>query len=310
MKRILYLSLIIVFILSCGKSELEEVLIDPKNANEVAKIILTPDGGETKQGTPPATTTTAGTLVLNTKPDVANNGTQSSPTNQVITAAQGASINLDCYYVCSANNCNSLRANLKATGTPYCIYQIKGSDSYKVYPYPSRFGNSGTLQFPFTLPENIGNGTFSVEFSIVDEYGLVTNYNTATINVARKTSLNAEVGNGTFEVNGQTLNGTAQCDLAISGYSDVDFIAVINGTSVTGVYLYNMKAGTNVIKSVNTININTDPWFAYVTPNGKIYPTQSGTATKANNKVTFSGNVGEGLTPSSTFPIRGVINCK
>ena len=185
MKRIFYLSLLIIFILSCGKSGLDEVLISPQNANEVAKIILTPSGGETKQGTPPPTTTTAGTLVLNTQPDATNNATQSNSTTQIVTAAQGASINLNCYYVCTANNCASLRANLKATGTPYCIYRIKGSDSYKVYPYTSRFGTNGTLQFPFTLPDNIDNGTFAVEFSIVDEYGLVTNYNTTTVNVKR-----------------------------------------------------------------------------------------------------------------------------
>ena len=185
MKRILYLPLILLLVFSCGKSSLEEILVDPKNANEVAKIILTPDGGETKTGSPPATTTTAGTLVLNTQPDATNNATQSNTTTQVITAAQGTSINLNCYYVCTANNCASLRASLRATGTPYCIYRIKGSDSYKVYPYTSRFGTNGTLQFPFTLPDNIGNGTFAVEFSIVDEYGLVTNYNTTTINVKR-----------------------------------------------------------------------------------------------------------------------------
>ena len=185
MKRLLYLPLLIAFILSCKKSSLEEVLIDPQNANEVAKIVLTPSGGEVKTGTPPTTTTTAGTLVLNVRPDAANNATQSNTSSQVLTAAQGSSVNLNCYYVCTANNCSSLRANLKATGTPYCIYRIKGSDSYKVYPYTSRFGNSGTLQFPFSLPENIGNGTFAVEFSIVDEFGLVTNYNTTTINVKR-----------------------------------------------------------------------------------------------------------------------------
>jgi hypothetical protein len=185
MKRILYLPLFISFILSCGKSGLDEVLVNPQNANEVAKIILTPSGGETKQGNPPPTTTTAGTLVLNTQPDATNNATQSNSTTQTVTAAQGAAVNLNCYYVCTASNCASLRANLKATGTPYCIYRIKGSDSYKVYPYTSRFGTNGTLQFPFTLPDNIDNGTFAVEFSIVDEYGLVTNYNTTTVNVKR-----------------------------------------------------------------------------------------------------------------------------
>ena len=75
MKRLLYLPLFIAFIFSCNKSSLEEVFIDPQNANEVAKIVLTPNGGETKTGTPPATTTTAGTLVLNVRPDVANNAT-------------------------------------------------------------------------------------------------------------------------------------------------------------------------------------------------------------------------------------------
>jgi hypothetical protein len=185
MKRILYLPLFLFFILSCGKSSLEEVLVDPKNANEVAKIILTPSGGETKQGTPPVTTTTSGTLVLNTQPDATNSGTQSTPTTQIVTAAQGATVYMTMTYVCGANSCESIRTNLKASGTPYCIYRVKGSDSYIIYPYTTKFGSNGNLKFPFTLPDNIGNGTFSVDFSIVDEYGFVANYNTTTVNVKR-----------------------------------------------------------------------------------------------------------------------------
>ena len=43
-----------------------------------------------------------------------------------------------------------------------------------------------TIQRKFSIvliPQD--NGTFAVEFSIVDEYGLVTNYNTTTVNVKR-----------------------------------------------------------------------------------------------------------------------------
>jgi hypothetical protein len=185
MKRILYLPLFIIFIFSCGKSGLDEVLIDPKNANEVAKIILTPEGGETKQGTPPVSTTTSGTLVLNTQPDATNAGTQSNSTSQTVTAAQGGTVYLTMRYACSATACESIRTTLKALGIPYCIYRIKGSDFYKIFQYTKKFGSYGNLQFPFTLPDNIGNGAFEVEFSIVDEFGLVTNYNTTTVNVKR-----------------------------------------------------------------------------------------------------------------------------
>lgn len=185
MKRILYLPLLLLFVLSCGKSGLEEVLVDPKNANEVAKIILTPSGGETKQGNPPPTTTTAGTLVLNTQPDVTNAGSQSNASNQTVTTAQGGTVYMTMAYGCTSGACESVRANLKASATPYCIYRVKGSDFYLIYPYTTKFGSSGNLRFPFTLPDNIGNGKFEVEFSIVDEFGLVANYNTTTVNVKR-----------------------------------------------------------------------------------------------------------------------------
>ena len=186
MKNVKFLSLLILgMILSCGKSEVEPDLINPSEANAVSKIVITPSGGETKQGTPPSPSSTQGVLTLTTQADPTVNAVQNGPSAQVISAAQGTTINLNCYYVCNINNCVSIRANLKNSGTPYCIYRIKGSDSYKIYPYPNRFGSSGSLNFPFTLPDNIGNGSFDVEFSIVDEYGLVTNYNNTRVDVKR-----------------------------------------------------------------------------------------------------------------------------
>jgi hypothetical protein len=254
--------LIIFISFSCSKkNDPASSLISPFDANKLSAVIITPDGGQTKQGQPPLSSAAIEVLTLTTRADASSNGVLNSPTSQTVQATQGSQVNINCYYVCKANNCESLRAGLKASGTPYCIYRIKNSDSYKVYPYPKSFGNSGTLNFPFSLPENINSGEFEVEFSIVDEYGLVTNYNSTRVNVKRLEDKDnpAKAFGCNFEkatnelitiLNSLTLGTPAGCENFKKKYNEL-VIAMINCNEIPATSKAELKKANDDLQALD-----------------------------------------------------------
>jgi hypothetical protein len=192
-KYSLLLFLTIVF--ACSKNTEPKVeLISTRDANKLMEVIITPDGGVLKQGEPPAPSVEKGKIELTIQANNSSNNQQST-TSQQVNTYQNQSFFISTRYECSTtpwdvgssyiDECDYRKKNLKNRGTPYCIFRIKGSNNYKIFEYSKYFGSSGTLNFPLQLPENIDNGEFEAEFSIVDEFGLVTNYVNTKVVVKR-----------------------------------------------------------------------------------------------------------------------------
>lgn len=189
MKKII-LSLLILNGLSCSKkNDPSSNLIDPYDANKLMEVIITPAGGENKQSEPPKTSIEPGTLEIKFVNNRDNNVIQNSSQNQSINTYQGTKITIITAYSCNDKLLNGIDCakarGVNTNGVPYCVFRVKGSDSFMLFRYTKSFGSNGNLQFPFTLPENIGNGEFEAEFTIVDEYGLVANYTTTKVVVKR-----------------------------------------------------------------------------------------------------------------------------
>ena len=229
-KQILFLLLVIT--IACSKkNDPVSNLIDPKDSDKLMEVIITPAGGEKRQGDPPKPSAEKETLKLEVISNIEADKT--SEISQTISANQGSVIYSAATYGCNKSNnsiCEEFRLSLIKKGQPFCVFRIEGASYYYVYAYPKNFGNNGNISFPFTLPENIGNGSFKIEFSIVDEFGLATNYIYSKVNVkrledkdnpAKAYGCNFEKGLNELLDLINKLNSVASCELVKSKYNDL-----------------------------------------------------------------------------------------
>lgn len=295
MKKILYLPIIlIVLLINCKKNGVdpEEIVVDPSDAKAVSKVLIMPDGTQTSTGTPPS-------------PSTDTRAPRVTVQQGTVATQNGNSENLGFQYSNISGGVRSVYA------------QVEGADTYYTVPINnSNINGSGRINLPISFPLTLGGGRFYVGYCIVDYSGRVSNVIRTEFNINRVAPINPAVGNGSFVVNGQTFNGKALCDVGKQygnpSYLDVDFIILDNGQ---GVFLYNIKTGTNVLtdplNSTSNFNLERDPWIAYLGPSSKFFYPKSGTATKSGNKVSFSSSLYDISSGSSaTISIRGAINCQ
>ena len=98
-----YLFFMLFLAISCSKkNDPTSNLIDPKDANKLMEVIITPAGGETKQGEPPKTSIEPGTLEIKFVNNRDNKVIQNSPQNkQSINTYQGTNITIITAYSCT-----------------------------------------------------------------------------------------------------------------------------------------------------------------------------------------------------------------
>lgn len=210
MKNVVFPLLTLLLFSGCKKnSDVNSNLIDTNNPGEVAKVLIYPSGGEEKAGSPPASSTSKAALGIEIDHATAQKnsslGTSYEKTNQTgqtVAAYPGSRVTLFMEYGCNtvttvlendkgsfiSEDCsevNEVRRSLTASGIPYCIFRLKDVPVYRIYPLQRTMGTNGKVEFPFTLPDQLSTGSFEAEFSIVDEYGFVTNYTSTKINVTR-----------------------------------------------------------------------------------------------------------------------------
>jgi hypothetical protein len=278
MRRFFYLPVIgLLLLANCKSNEVapEEKVVDPANAKEVAKVLVMPDGTSTNSGTPPPPTSSA------QAPKV-------TVTQATVSTQNGKNENLD------------LRFQNVTGGIRSVYVQVDGADTYFTVPVNNpNVNGSGSVQVPVGLPEVLGGGAFAVSYCIVDYQSRVSNIINTRFNVTRVAPANTNVaaGNGTFTVGGKTITGTALCDIqntnpAYNFYLDADVITSSSGTSES-VVLYNIRATSTLRDVLNSGDLFKDPWLGYVSSTGTVYFSESGTATKSGNKVTFSATVKE-----------------
>lgn len=263
MKKIV-LFLFILNGFSCSKkNDPSTNLIDPKDANKLMEVIITPAGGETKQSEPPKTSIEPGTLEIKFVNNGDNNVIQNSPQNQSINTYQGTNITIITAYSCNDKLLNGVDCakarGVNTNGVPYCVFRVKGSDSFMLFRYTKSFGSNGNLQFPLTLPENIGNGQFEAEFTIVDEYGLVANYTTTKViikrlddkdNPSKAYGCNFEKATNELIVLLDKLDDPGACEQFKTKYNDL-VVALINCKNVPEASKTELRNANNELQAID-----------------------------------------------------------
>ncbi|WP_298341278.1 hypothetical protein [uncultured Algibacter sp.] len=246
--------LLATLILSCGGSDdsgtnPEEELVDPTDANAISRVLITPAGTQTSQGTPPG-------------PSASSEAPQVTNEISIINSSNGSTSPLTFSYSNVSNNLGG------------CYVQVDGAGNYFTIPYDSNAGNSGDLQVPLGIPTNVEAGVFCVSFCVYDTNGLVSNVVNTCINVLR-------LGTGALQISLSWNTATDQ-DLYVTDPSG-EIISFINTQSSSGgaldrddidgfgpeniFWLENAPDGSYSV-AVNDFEGTTTPNIFYVTING------------------------------------------
>lgn len=183
--------LIVASLFSCSKGgDPTPAKIDPANASQLSRVIIMPSGAVSNNGSTPSSTTSTQTPTV------------ISGVSSVI-SSNGGTVPLSFTY-------QNVNGNLAG-----CYVQIEGADSYYNVPYTSTSGSSGRLSVPITLPTNLIAGTFKVRFSVYDQAGRISSYQTVEVNVL-------ELGTGALQIS-----------LSWDTYTDQDlYVTDPTGTSI------------------------------------------------------------------------------
>jgi hypothetical protein len=158
------LCLFLVFtVLSCKDKEpvpAQQALVNPGDANALSAVLIMPSGAQTRSGSAPAPTGNA------SAPQVAGS-------NSSVVASNGSTTPLGFTY-------SNIGGNLGG-----CYAQIAGADTYFNLAYTGQSGTQGALSLPLGIPANVDEGSFTLNFSVYDTQGRVSNRESVTVNVLR-----------------------------------------------------------------------------------------------------------------------------
>lgn len=202
-KTHLFLSLLALCLaLAACKKDNDELpeFIDPADANLLSRVIILPDGAVRQNGDLPDPTGGSSAPIV-------------TPTVTQILSSNGSTVPLTFTY-------SNVTGNLAG-----CFVQIDGANTFFNLPYTATSGTSGTLTVPITLPPNVLEGTFCVNFVITNEAGNVSNIVTTCVDVI-------VLGTGSLQITLSWTNGTDQ-DLHVTDPSG-EIIYYANKTSSTG----------------------------------------------------------------------------
>lgn len=274
MKKLIHplLSRLLVMMLVVGLSQCKKgdsvdpgaALIDPGDAKKVGAALIMPDGTQTKDGNPPAPSTST------QAPKVTPGNTEKSTTN-------GSTETLPVPY-----------SNLNG-GIGGAYVQIEGASTFFDIPVQGNAPASGTINLPVGIPENFNNGSFYVSYCIYDRSGRVSNVIRLRFTIRRTEPLNP--GKGTANIGGKTYDATAVCDLDFAPYGRGYAIQLSQSQFLI---FYNMRTGSNTLGNYETLAANSStgipsgPFALYIDDSYSIYASVSGTATVSGKKISAS----------------------
>jgi len=184
--KTLFFFCLTLFLNACDKDTGNEVimpesLISPQIADLLTMHLIMPEGTQRLNGQIPSTSAEWAAWV-----------TIKNPT---LLSSNGAMTPIHFSY-------NYAHKNLKGF-----YAQVEGSSQYFKVPYHGISGSYGRLQLPIGIATNVGQGTFSISFSLFDVEGSVSNVAKAWITVLR-------LGTGSLQVN-LTWDNTTDQDLHV-----------------------------------------------------------------------------------------------
>lgn len=261
----LMVALLLVSLSQCKKGDdVSPNLIDPSDAKKVGAALIMPDGTQTKDGNPPAPSTST------QAPKVTPGATDKSTAN-------GSTETLPVPY-----------SNLNG-GIGGVYIQIEGASTYFDIPVQGNAPASGTINLPVGIPENINSGSFSMAYCIYDRSGRVSNIIRIRFTIRRTEPLSP--GKGTATIGEKSYNATAICDLNIPPYGKG---YVIQMSSSQFIAFYNMRSGSNTLGNFETLLANSStgvpsgPFALYFDDSGNLYSSVSGSATTNGKTVSAS----------------------
>ena len=134
--------------------------IDPSNANALSRVLVMPDGTQMLTGAPPASS------ALSAAPVLTSLQTQ-------VTASNGSTTPLSFSY-----------GNVDDNLGGYYV-QVIGADAYFRVPHSGQSSSIGWIYLPIGLPGNVDEGFFSVNVSVYDAQGRVSNAERVYVSVLR-----------------------------------------------------------------------------------------------------------------------------
>lgn len=262
----------------------QDQLIDPSDSKRVGAALILPDGAITKDGTPPAPSTSS------QAPKAVATVTDQPTTN-------GSTENVPVRY----SNLNG------GIGGAYA--QVEGANNYYDIPVSGNAPSSGTINIPLGIPSNFRSGTFTLIYCIYDRSGRVSNILRIRFTITRVEP--PKPGEGSVTIGGKTVKATAVCDLDFAQFGR-GYAISINDSQI--IVLYNMRQGSNqlgdfeALAGNSTGGVPTSP-FALYFDGTTVYYSKSGTA-NANGKVVSASLVAEELFGGKRVSLSATGNCK